>query len=361
MTRILVMLALGLFALTAHAQDVRINIGGPAFTDAAGNKWLADTRQNPTCGGVGAIAGAAPAEAYTRGCWWTADAAYEVAVDPSKTYRLRLHLSETWTGAYKVGGRLFFVDVTGQPRRGPIDIWAKVGANRALVEEWVGIKPVGGKIRIGFVKGAVDNPAAHAIELIAEAAPAGEAGLRVTWSHATTNEDGSPLVDRLGYRVERASAEGGPWATWATVAADQTVATGKVPYGRSCVRVTTLGASGESAPTPALCVDKPAPSVVPQPPSGVGATFVELALVSGTASGTRAVFARTSTGSRGSKIGDLTVGPVAQTVPPVNRVKCSPSDAFAVGSLRYSRVVDPRVPASLQAGYVTGCVSYGLQ
>lgn len=193
------------------------------------------------------------------------------------------------------------------------------------------------------------------------APPSAEVELRVTWQHATQNTDGSALTDRTGYRVERATEEAGPWTSWATTPASATSATGKAPAGRSCVRVVTLAGSGESAPSAAQCVEKPAPGGAPRPPTDVGVSMTELALVTGTATGLRAVFARTSSGSRGSKIGDLTVGPVAQTVPPVNRVKCSPSDAFAVGSLRYSRVIDPRVPAPLQAGYVTGCVSYGLQ
>lgn len=191
--------------------------------------------------------------------------------------------------------------------------------------------------------------------------PTPEVELRVTWQHATQNTDGSALTDRTGYRVERAAQEAGPWTSWSTTAASATSATGKAPAGRSCVRVVTRAASGESAPSAPQCVEKPAPGVVPQPPPDVGVSMKELALVSGTETGLRAVFARTSTGSRGPRLGDLRVGPIAQTSPPFDRVKCDARDAFAVGSLRYSRVVDPRAPAPLRAGYVTGCVSYGLQ
>jgi hypothetical protein len=87
----------------------------------------------------------------------------------------------------------------------------------------------------------------------------------------------------------------------------------------------------------------------------------ELALVSGSETGLRAVFGRTSTGSRGSKLGDLKVGPVAQVRPPVDRVKCDANDVITAGSLRYARVIDPRVGEPLRGGYVTGCVSYGRQ
>ena len=191
--------------------------------------------------------------------------------------------------------------------------------------------------------------------------PPSEVELAVRWSHATSREDGSPLTDRTGYRVERAGAEAGPWAIWSTTAADATSATGRAPPGRSCLRVTTLAVSAESRPSAPTCVEKLAPGAAPRPPGDVSASGTELALVSGSASGTRAVFARTSSGSRGATIGDLAVGPTSQSSPPFDRVKCSPGDSFVVGATRYSRVVDPRAPEPLRAGYVSGCVSYGRQ
>lgn len=191
--------------------------------------------------------------------------------------------------------------------------------------------------------------------------PAVEVEIRATWSHAVANVDGSPLVGRLGYRIERAAQEAGPWAPWATVAADATSATGKAPAGRSCLRVSTLAPAGESAPSAAACVERLAPGAAPLPPSGVGASATDFALVSGSASGTRAVYARTSAGSRGSKIGDLAVGPSAQSTPAFARVRCSPTDVFVSGNVRYARVIDPRAPEALRAGYVSGCVNYGRQ
>jgi hypothetical protein len=70
--------------------------------------------------------------------------------------------------------------------------------------------------------------------------PGPEVELRISWSHATANDDGSALTDRTGYRVERSEQEAGPWATLATVGKDVTTTTQKAPAGRSCVRVVTL-------------------------------------------------------------------------------------------------------------------------
>lgn len=189
----------------------------------------------------------------------------------------------------------------------------------------------------------------------------GAAVVRVSWSHATANTDGTALVDRTGYRVERATEEAGPWQLFATTAANATESTGRVPIGRSCFRVSTVAGARESAPSAPQCVTKSGPSVAPLPPSDVSAKLAELSLVTGTESGRRAVYARTSTGSRGPRLGDLAVGPVAQTEPPFDRVKCDARDAFAVGATRYSRVIDPRAPATLRGGYVSGCVSFGRQ
>jgi hypothetical protein len=191
--------------------------------------------------------------------------------------------------------------------------------------------------------------------------PPPEVELRVSWAHATTNDDGSALTDRAGYRVERSAQESGPWATLATVGKDATSATQKAPAGRSCVRVVTLAGSGESLPSAPVCVDRPALGVVPVPPGDVSVSMRELALVSGSETGTRVVFGRTSQGSRGPRLGELKVGPVAQVTPPFDRVKCDARDTISAGTLRYARVIDPRVAEPLRGGYVTGCVSYGRQ
>lgn len=197
----------------------------------------------------------------------------------------------------------------------------------------------------------------------AVSAPVVTAGvaLRVSWTHATANTDGSPLTDRIGYRVERASVEAGPWASWATTTADATTASGTVPTGRSCIRVATLTPTAQSDPTAPLCVSKDAPSAAPLPPGGVSESLAEAAYVTGATGDMRAVYARTSAASRGAKIGDLRVGPVTQTEPPFNRMKCDARDSFTYGAIRYSRVTDSRAPVALRAGYVSGCVSVGLQ
>ena len=343
----------------AYAQT-RVNIGGPAITDPQGVAWAADTFNlgNSDGGAANAtVAGTNAPQLFKTARWFGGPTTYTFTVDGSKTYTVRTHHADTWPSTQKVGARVWSVEVNGQSR-GPIDLFARVGANKAYIESWSGVAPVNGKISVTFRLGASDNPVVSAIEVIPEESMA---DLRVTWQHATTNEDGSALTDRAGYRIERAAEEAGPWTTAATVGKDINSSTLKVPYGKNCIRVVTLSLTAESAPSAPACATKAPPSVAPRPPGNVGVQYVELALVTGSTTGQRAVFARTSTGSRGSKLGDLLVGPVAQTTPPFDRVKCSPTDAFQFGQARYSRVIDVRAPANLRNGYVSGCVNYGMQ
>jgi hypothetical protein len=80
---------------------------------------------------------------------------------------------------------------------------------------------------------------------------------------------GSPLAGPLGYRVERAPSETGPWAAWASVGT--TSAIGQVPYGKSCIRVIAIAAQVESDPSEVICVLKAAPTLKPKPATGVQA------------------------------------------------------------------------------------------
>lgn len=74
------------------------------------------------------------------------------------------------------------------------------------------------------------------------------------------------------------------------------------------------------------------------------------ASVAGTSSGIRAVYAKSRTGTRGVKLGDLTVGNVAAPV----GYACDPDDVIVSGSTQYFKITDPAVVESLR-GYVTGC------
>lgn len=95
------------------------------------------------------------------------------------------------------------------------------------------------------------------------------ATLAASWSAPEGNTDGSQLAGPLGYRVERAPSETGPWAAWASVGI--TSASGQVSYGKNCIRVFALVAEIESEPSEVVCVVKAAPILKPGAPTKVKA------------------------------------------------------------------------------------------
>ena len=271
-------LAAFLFLAKANAQ-IRVNVGGPAVTQPAGVVWAADTfgLGSPDNGAaVATIKGTDSPQVFKTARSYAANTTYAFTVEEGKTYTVRLHSADTWSGTHKVGARLWSASVNGQVR-GPIDVFARVGANTAHVEQWTGVKPVAGKVNIVLSMGAKDNPVVSAIEILPETAATTD--LRVEWPHATENTDGSALVDRTGYRVELAASESGPWVTAATVTTNSL--TLKVAYGKSCIRVVTLTATAESVPSASVCVTKLPPPPVPKAPVNVGAQFTGSTLAIG--------------------------------------------------------------------------------
>jgi hypothetical protein len=292
-------LALFLFVAGANAQ-IRVNVGGPAVTQPSGVVWAADTFGLGRADGGAAAAtvkGTDSPQVFKTARWYETTATYAFTVEEGKTYTVRLHSADTWAATQKVGARLWSASVNGQVR-GPIDIFARVGANAAHVEQWTGIKPVAGKVSIVLSKGAADNPLVAAIEILPETAATTD--LKVSWAHVTENIDGTPLVDRTGYRIELASSEAGPWVTAATVTTNSS--TLKVGYGKSCIRVLTLTATAESEPSASACATKAPPPSVPKAPVNVGAQFTGYRPATGSITGSFAGFQPIWPPSRGGSL-----------------------------------------------------------
>jgi hypothetical protein len=231
--------------------------------------WAADTFNlgQPEGGAtVSTVKGTDSPQVFKTARWYETTATYAFTVEEGKTYTVRLHSADTWPNTQRVGARVWSASVNGQVR-GPIDVFARVGANAAHVEQWTNIKPVAGKVSIVLSKGAADNPLMSAIEILPETAATTD--LKVQWDHVTANTDGTPLVGRTGYRIELSSSEAGPWATAATVTTNSS--TLKVGYGKSCIRVLTLTATETSVPSASACVTKAPPPSVPKAPENVGA------------------------------------------------------------------------------------------
>lgn len=85
---------------------------------------------------------------------------------------------------------------------------------------------------------------------------------QLTWTAPTACSEGSPISDCpvTGYRIERATAQAGPWTLQADVGATVlSYLRADAPPGTSCYRVFTRSAGGLSAPSNVVCVNAVAP------------------------------------------------------------------------------------------------------
>lgn len=145
----------------ATSAATRINAGGPAFTDSQGNMWKAD---NGYVGGqvyatTAAIARTINDALYQSERWGMSG--YKVAVPAPDTYQVRLLLAEIWFKA--PGQRVFDVSAEGTTYLRNVDIFAKVGRNRAYSPTF-DVPVRDGVLDIGF-RASVDLPKVSAIEV----------------------------------------------------------------------------------------------------------------------------------------------------------------------------------------------------
>jgi len=152
----------------------RVNCGGPAYTDGAGQAWMADRHYTggKTWGSLSwtdDYKGLPPFFASQR---WTADPiagtgdwplfqnfryglgklAYTFPVQDGD-YRLELYFAEPWLGAGGgmdcTGWRVFNVAVNGKTVLHDLDIWKEAGRNRAL-KKVIRVHVTGGKLVLSF-------------------------------------------------------------------------------------------------------------------------------------------------------------------------------------------------------------------
>jgi hypothetical protein len=155
------------FNLTVNAPvifvPIRINAGGPQFTDSTGQVWAADKN---FVGGATYLTGASTPIAGTvedalyRTERWGQQFSYNVPV-PNGTYAVTLHFAEIyWTSA---NARVFDVLAEGVRVISSLDIWSAVGANTALLRTTT-VTVNDGVLNLDFVA-SVDAGKVSAIEI----------------------------------------------------------------------------------------------------------------------------------------------------------------------------------------------------
>jgi hypothetical protein len=155
----------------SHAQvsdTIRVNCGGPAYTDVTGGVWGADTGSS---GGTDysttdAISGTNDQTLFQTeeyGDTQTAPFYYSFNV-PNGSYTVKLFFAEIYTGWCSAGSRVFNVDINGTTVLQNFDIYATAGCETALIEQFP-VTTTTGNIKVNFTDVNALHPKINAIEI----------------------------------------------------------------------------------------------------------------------------------------------------------------------------------------------------
>jgi beta-galactosidase len=160
------------FATTQATGDfIAINSGGPAESNSGGGDASFAADEDFSGGGtdtsgntivMAGVANAAPEAVYQseRAGTFTYTIPGLVA---GSTHTVLLHFAEFyWTAA---GKRVFNVAINGTTVLSNFDIYATVGANKALVEQFTATANSSGQIVISYTSGTADQPKSSGIEI----------------------------------------------------------------------------------------------------------------------------------------------------------------------------------------------------
>ncbi len=141
----------------------RINVGGSAYTDSAGNNWSGDSGFSGGTVSTSAydVKGTTDDTMYMTRRW--GNMSYNLAVADG-TYTLNLYMSDSVNTA--TGKRIFNVSAEGSPLLTNFDLVADSGGQTAVVKSFT-VTVTGGQLNIAFTS-IVDNAIVSGIELVAQ-------------------------------------------------------------------------------------------------------------------------------------------------------------------------------------------------
>jgi hypothetical protein len=187
--------AMSLSAMAQTQQPIRVNCGGPSYTDSKGQVWQADSGYNVgTASSVPTnITGMADSTLYWSNRY-NSNAAkpliYTFSI-ANGNYHVNLYFAEIVTSLQTKGARVFNVKIQGNSIFQNLDIFAQAGANTALVKG-AEVAVSNGAIAIEF-DNVVQNAKINAIEILPAAAPT----LALNFKYP----DGSPVSGNLTYTI----------------------------------------------------------------------------------------------------------------------------------------------------------------
>jgi hypothetical protein len=150
-------------ALLRADGSIRVNAGGPAYTDSAGNLWAADSGFT---GGsayttAATIAKTSDPTLYRTERYNTGTLEYKTTL-PNGQYSVVLKFAEIYFSA--AGQRVFNIIINGVTVESNFDPFAAAGGINTAIDKTYPVSVTGGAIDIQFVA-VVQNPKVSAIEI----------------------------------------------------------------------------------------------------------------------------------------------------------------------------------------------------
>jgi hypothetical protein len=195
--KILCLILFGLGAcLSATAQTpIRVNCGGPKYTDSKGNVWQADFgfKEGKSIANTVAVSGTPDPALFADYHWDPGAYSFQL---PDGKYQVNLYFAEGTPADEKVGARVFDVDVQGAATFPKLDIFQDAGANTALIKTTTATV-TNGTLTIAFKYDSGAEPQVSAIEVL----PANQTVSGPTLTLSFKYPDGSAVAGALNYSV----------------------------------------------------------------------------------------------------------------------------------------------------------------
>jgi hypothetical protein len=181
-------------------QPIRVKCGGPAFMDAKGQLWAADFGFDSGFVSLmhGPVTGTSDQALYQAGRLASDSGVLRYKFPVSNgTYHVNLYFAELASSNYYISGRVFNVFVEGNEFLKNFDVFATVGAGRALVKG-TDVTVTDGAVNLEFdtVPGH-DRAKIEGIEIIPGAGSASAPQLALNFVYP----DGTPVAGTLNYTV----------------------------------------------------------------------------------------------------------------------------------------------------------------
>lgn len=189
--------------VSSTATSIRVRCAGTSYTDSKGNAWVADTGYfntgNPSNSASQSNVSGTTDPMLFRNARWGPTPPPEMTYSfplANGTYTVNLYFAETYSGTQHIGARVFDVNIQGTTAVSRLDIFARAGANAALVISNTA-SVTNGTLQIGFVH-HVENPIISAIEVV-QTGQAGPASVTVGVSptNATVVVNGTQTLTAL--------------------------------------------------------------------------------------------------------------------------------------------------------------------